>query len=251
MKYGRLTLVLCTLLALNACKLRIIAPEGGSVTTESGTYTCNTGSTCDIDIVDFFFDETFTAEPLNGYEFRFWRRADRRFCARDTKPCRIFTEGWDAFEELAVVIETFLSSSDEIFYLEPVFRNTGVILLPLTQENVQGEWEGKVEVTSPAVPGAACRWDIRSDIEGPEGRLIANLTFDNAPIICESFVAQADITLVDNGTKLIVTIFQNSSDLLGPNVIEFVVGDEGTLISDSTFINRGVEVNQIITFVRP
>ncbi|MEM8662391.1 MAG: hypothetical protein AAGF35_16015 [Pseudomonadota bacterium] len=202
-------------------------------------------------MVDFFFDETFTAEPLNGYEFRFWRRADRRFCARDTEPCRVFTEGLDAFEDLAVVIETFLSSSDEIFYLEPVFRTTGVIVLPLTEDNVQGEWEGTVEVTAPVLPGVACRWDLRSDIEGSEGRLVANLTFDNAPIDCESFVAQADITFDDSGTVLVVTIFQNTANLLGPNEIVFVVGDDGTLVSDTTFINRGSEVNQVITLARP
>ena len=43
------------------CKLVIVVPEGGSVTTESGGYSCAEATECELEIVDAFFDETFLA----------------------------------------------------------------------------------------------------------------------------------------------------------------------------------------------
>ncbi|MEM6583218.1 MAG: hypothetical protein AAF699_18210 [Pseudomonadota bacterium] len=252
MQYARWICVICALLALSACKIRIIAPESGGVITESGAYTCNSGSTCNIDVVDFFFNETFVAEPLNGYEFRFWRRADRRFCGRDTEPCTVFTEGLDAFDNLAMVIEPFLISEEEIFFLEPVFRSTGIILLPMTQDNMQGQWDGEAAITSPTLPGLACRWDIRVEIDGSEALINANLTFDNTPLICESFQARGEVRFGINGTQMVVSIVQGSDDLLGPDVLSFLVSEDGSeLVSELNFFAEGAEVVQTLTFGRP
>jgi len=123
---NRSLLVLCTVLALTSCKLRIVVPEGGSVTTSSGAYHCAAGETCDIDVVDFYFDENFTAVPADGYAFKAWRKGDRRFCGNDPKPCHllttVFTGNWVS------AIQEFLNSSDEVFYLQPMFAPKGDII---------------------------------------------------------------------------------------------------------------------------
>jgi len=123
---NRCIFVLCTVLALTSCKLRIVVPEGGSVTTSSGAYHCAAGETCDIDVVDFYFDENFAAVPADGYAFKAWRKGDRRFCGNDPKPCHllttVFTGDW------IPAIQEFLDSSVEVFYLEPIFAPKGDII---------------------------------------------------------------------------------------------------------------------------
>jgi hypothetical protein len=119
------TMALFAATLLVSCKIRVIVPpEGGSVTTSSGAYSCASGKTCDIDVVDFFFDETFIAKPSSGYEFKFWKKGPGRFCGRYQKPCRVFTAGIEEYTELAEVILKFLES-DETFYLQPVFAKQG------------------------------------------------------------------------------------------------------------------------------
>lgn len=121
MKITRFILTLAAALMLASCKVRIIVPEGGSVTTSSGAYSCASGNTCDIDIVDFFFEQTFVAAPAAGYTFKFWKEADKSFCVNSPNPCSLFTKGLDANDWLKSVMIAFLES-DEIFYLEPVFE---------------------------------------------------------------------------------------------------------------------------------
>ena len=71
--------ILILLSFLAGCKLQIIVPTGGVVTTASGTYTCGAGQTCEINVVDMLFDETFTAVPDTGYVFNKWeKRSDGR-----------------------------------------------------------------------------------------------------------------------------------------------------------------------------
>ena len=118
---ARCIVLVIAVLMVVSCKLRIIVPEGGSVKTQTGAYRCAAGQTCNINVVDFFFDRTFIAEPASGYEFRFWKKADRRFCGGKNEPCRVFTAGLDANEDLAVAMMSFFES-DEVFYLQPVFR---------------------------------------------------------------------------------------------------------------------------------
>lgn len=125
-RFGRLTLAVLATLSIASCKITVIVPAGGSVTTSSGTYTCAAGNTCDIDVVDFYFDETFTAVPADGYVFKAWSEGTRRFCGNDPKSCRllttVFTGDW------VPPVQTFLDSSDEVFYLQPVFVPAGDII---------------------------------------------------------------------------------------------------------------------------
>ncbi len=124
---------------LGGCKVVIDVPEGGSVTTESGDFSCNEASSCDVNIVDFSFDQTFTAVPADGYEFKGWKKKGRAFCAGSNSPCVLFTIGLDGNEELKDLMLQFLESDDEEFYLEPVFvpyDNSGVAALLETNADI-------------------------------------------------------------------------------------------------------------------
>lgn len=120
MKTSHCIVFLISLLMLASCKVRIIVPEGGTVTTQSGAYSCASGKTCNIDVVDFYFNQVFVAKPANGYTFKFWKKGNRRFCGQDTKPCRVTTVGTNDNKDLAKVMMSFFESN-ELFYLQPVF----------------------------------------------------------------------------------------------------------------------------------
>ncbi len=113
-------LILSAAVLLASCKLRIVVPRGGDVASESGAYSCPSGW-CDVDVVDFYFDETFVARPHSGYRFDGWKKADRFFCGNNKEAyCRITTTGFEDDAQLSEIIRNFLES-DEVFYLEPVF----------------------------------------------------------------------------------------------------------------------------------
>ena len=111
------------LLSIASCKLRVVVPEDGSVTTSSGSFSCASGETCDIDVVDFFFDETFTGIAANGNAFTSWQKGSRQFCGNSPKPCHLFTANLPS--NLMALIGGFIDSNDEVFYLQPVFSPLG------------------------------------------------------------------------------------------------------------------------------
>lgn len=119
MKRCVIFLLLLPLVLLAACRVRIVVPEGGAVASESGAYRCNAGARCEIQVVDTFFDETFVAEPAQGYRFAGWRKRHRSFCGGNTAPCRLATSGFEGDDNLMQILE-----SDEVFFLEPVFEST-------------------------------------------------------------------------------------------------------------------------------
>jgi hypothetical protein len=136
-------------LLIAGCKIRIEVPEGGNVTTVSGAYSCSSGKACDIDVVDTFFDETFIAEPANGYEFKNWKKRSSGLCAgTEPTPCRLFTSFYESFPALMAILE-----SDSPFYLEPVFER-------MSQEtsSISGTWSG--EGFDSSGPGSI-RWTLR------------------------------------------------------------------------------------------
>ena len=105
-------------LMLTSCKVVMVVPKGGEISWTG--YYCPSESTCQVDVIDFYFDETFTARPSAGYKFKQWKKGYRRFCGGKNQPCRLaitpFTGEWIA------VIQPFLESADEVFYLQPVFE---------------------------------------------------------------------------------------------------------------------------------
>ncbi|WP_290737993.1 hypothetical protein [Haliea sp.] len=111
-----LLVLLCTAV-LGACKISISVPEGGSVTTRSGSLSCPGGETCVVNVVDLLFDETFVARPADGYRFEGWRKQHRGLCGGTTAPCRLFTSGFAGNDALMAFL-----ASDEVFFLNPVFE---------------------------------------------------------------------------------------------------------------------------------
>ncbi|MEM9256336.1 MAG: hypothetical protein AAGA91_12885 [Pseudomonadota bacterium] len=108
-------------LSINACKVEIEVPSSGEVTTSSGAYSCAAGQTCSIDVNDIYFDETFVAEPADGFVFTHWKQVNRSLCAGGTASCRLETSGFEGNEALTAILE----DPDEVYYLEPNFQSTG------------------------------------------------------------------------------------------------------------------------------
>ena len=120
MKSAALVAVIFLTIFLASCRIRVVVPEGGSVVNAAGGFMCASGETCEVDVVDFFFDQTAVAKPEAGYRFKAWAKGDRRFCGGNTTPCRIYTVGLNDNESLAEIMTVFFES-DEVFYLNPVF----------------------------------------------------------------------------------------------------------------------------------
>jgi hypothetical protein len=90
------------------------------VSSDSGAYDCGAGKTCEIDIVDLFFAETFTALPAEGQLFLGWKKQPWGLCRGKTTPCELVSAPLEGF----AILEQFLQS-DQRFYLEPVFAPVG------------------------------------------------------------------------------------------------------------------------------
>ena len=119
----RLALSLLTVIALAGCKVEITVPAGGVVVTQSGSFRCEAGQRCTVDVYDTFFDETFEAVPASGYSFSRWVIKNRGLCGGNNTPCRLRTQSFAGFPALMNILE-----SDAVFYLEPEFTASAPIL---------------------------------------------------------------------------------------------------------------------------
>ena len=121
MRSIQLTVASFLFLVLSACKVQVEVPTSGSVTTTSGAISCAAGDVCTVDVTDIYFDETFVAEPDEGFVFSGWKQKHRGFCGGNTAPCRLFTSGFEGNDALMAILE----NPEEVFYLEPAFQSTG------------------------------------------------------------------------------------------------------------------------------
>ena len=117
MKYTGAIWVIMTSLLLAACKMEIEVPEGGRISSSSGSIGCAAGESCTVDISDINFDETFIAVAEEGYVFSGWSTKHRSFCGGKLDECRLYTSGFVGNE----ILMAFLSADDEVFYLAPTF----------------------------------------------------------------------------------------------------------------------------------
>jgi hypothetical protein len=117
------TLVLFAVAALVAgCKLAVIVPSGGDVTSGSGTRNCAGGSLCEFNITEDNFDETFTASPRPGYVFTKWQKGDNFQCSDSTNPnCRISNAGVSVIDGVLGII-----AGGKIYYAMPLFDFVGI-----------------------------------------------------------------------------------------------------------------------------
>jgi len=108
---------LMLLALLPACKIQVAVPPGGKVITESKSFTCKPRETCEIDVVDQFFAETFIAQANPGFAFMGWEKAPSAFCGERYNPCALSTDKFDLFPNLMAIL-----ASDQVFYLKPRFE---------------------------------------------------------------------------------------------------------------------------------
>jgi cytochrome c5 len=102
---------------ISACKIALVAVEGGDIESTSGRFSCPTGANCIVEVSSTEFIDTFIAVPSEGYEFSNWLAGDRLLCGDSTDPnCRIDLRGFAGNEPAEGVI-----ASDTTFYLLPVF----------------------------------------------------------------------------------------------------------------------------------
>jgi uncharacterized repeat protein (TIGR02543 family) len=115
------TLAVCSLIA--GCKLAVMVPAGGEVTSSSTTRDCNGGSggkfcTFDLSSVSLPFSESFTAAAKPGYQFVKWQNGDDFKCPASTNSVCTVNIGDDVLGIASLA--TF-----ETAYLMPVFKDVG------------------------------------------------------------------------------------------------------------------------------
>lgn len=117
-----LTILAATTL-FSGCKLNVVAPTGGDVTSASGTRNCAGGSNCEFIIADNTFNESFTAVPKPGYVFTKWSAGDGFQCANSTNPvCTINNTAYVMGSNAG--IDSFIRSG-VLVYAMPLFTYVG------------------------------------------------------------------------------------------------------------------------------
>jgi hypothetical protein len=108
------SLLLVALLA--GCKIQVTTPPQGSVLLVDGAVVCPAGQVCVIEVIDTSFDQRYVAQPKPGFIFSHWKREKRQLCGGSRRLCHLYTSIL-----AGTALEPFLAS-DEVFFLEPVFK---------------------------------------------------------------------------------------------------------------------------------
>jgi uncharacterized repeat protein (TIGR02543 family) len=117
-------LVILTVFGLaTGCKLALMVPAGGEVTSASTTRDCDGGSggkfcTFDIASASLPFSESFTAIAKPGYQFVKWQTGNDFRCPGSTNPVCTVTLGND-------IVGAVILAAYETGYLMPVFKDVG------------------------------------------------------------------------------------------------------------------------------
>ena len=108
---------------LSGCKLALIVVEGGEIQSESGSFNCQAGSNCVVQIQDTNFREVFTAVPAPGFEFVKWVDGGSFLCGGSKDPKCVVDNRLLAGNLLAEAIV----ATDSFFYIlaefKPVFTS--------------------------------------------------------------------------------------------------------------------------------
>ena len=118
MSTGKWIVLSLLLLICAGCKLVIVVPEGGTVTTASGKQVCAAGATCVIDVSDFTFNELFFTLREPGVRFVGWKAGNRGLCGGSQLPCNLTTVPLVGVAAVEAILE-----SDTRFFLEPRARD--------------------------------------------------------------------------------------------------------------------------------
>ena len=113
-------LLLAAIMVTCGCRLEVIVPEGGRVTSASGNYDCGEALTCQNDITDNNFEEAFTAIPSAGYRFVGWSKTRSNVCEGIEGTCEL------SLRILPISLQNRILSSDSVARLTPVFEATNI-----------------------------------------------------------------------------------------------------------------------------
>ncbi|MDO8863126.1 hypothetical protein Q6D67_15575 [Haliea sp. E1-2-M8] len=150
----RRLLVLAAMLLLTGCKIVILSHNVGGVVSASGAHDCPAGQSCQIDVADIHFRETFQALPGHAnYRFKGWLKGGRHLCGGMAQACSLSTDNFADYPHLMAILE-----SDQPFFLIPEFERTG----PVETAELEYRRDGKPRV-----------WDAR-------GRLVGTLESEPA-----------------------------------------------------------------------
>ena len=115
--------LLAVLLLVTGCRVVVVGGEGGVVSVASGSI-CTLANSCQIEVSDTDYDESFTAIADPGFEFSHWKNGPNGLFG-DTREATVnlSTASFSGVQELL-----FFLNSDDVFYLEPVFVPEGSIV---------------------------------------------------------------------------------------------------------------------------
>lgn len=107
---------------MTACKLQVIAPEGGVITAPDGTergFVCGESVICSVEIDEADYSQTFTVTSVPPYEFVRWQDGRGFLCADSAEPtCTVTLPGG----EIGAAVINLLSPAASIM---PVYRYVG------------------------------------------------------------------------------------------------------------------------------
>ena len=111
-------LACCILSLLSACKLVVIVEEGGGVQSASGLRDCTTVGTCEFEVSDTSFSDSFTALPGSGFQFVRWQDGGGFLCGNSVNPvCPLSNTNLEG----NAGAEAFIAS-DEAVTIKPIFE---------------------------------------------------------------------------------------------------------------------------------
>lgn len=106
-----------------ACKLAVIVPSGGDVTSASGTRNCAGGSQCEFNITDKTFNDSFTAVAKPGYVFSKWAAGDGFLCGNSANATCVANN--TATPSGNADIDNYIAGGS-LFYAMPLFTFVGI-----------------------------------------------------------------------------------------------------------------------------
>jgi hypothetical protein len=177
---------------LAGCKLVVVSPQGGDVTSLSNTRNCAGGSLCEIDVKKQF-SESFTAVAKPGYQFVRWQKGTDFLCGDSTSPtCAVTLSGNAAVD--AAIVALF-----DIAYIMPIYKDVGVDTDGdgiFDRQDEDDDNDGVLDVdddcplVGPNLNGFGCPYPPITDTVNANGRewaqvdLFTNLTWNQIAAVC-------------------------------------------------------------------
>ena len=222
-------LLLAAITILSGCRLEVIVPEGGRVTSASGTFDCSEASTCQKNITDGSFEETFTAVPGSGYRFVGWGTETQENCQGPSESCTL------SLRALPISLRNRILSSDAVARLRPIFE--------ATDAPQEVSVEGALSVLEVAI--------LDTDTNNPENFFAPNNSIELAQVLPNPGTAGGYINLPGEGSagntldagdpedfyKIegeagdVVTLF--ASDYVDSDLDLYLYDDDGTVVAES------------------